>query len=121
MNSLLPPKQLQLAVCKLRASHIPELVVFFRNSGRRGSNPLGNQTPKEQNHSDPFGIVSLGFGIHHFYLGNTLRGILMIVLLVMTFGIGSLLIALIEAIKIAFSKQETLERKWCCLKMQFSA
>jgi len=45
----------------------------------------------------------------------------MIVLLVMTFGIGSSLIALIEAIKIACSKQENFEWKWCHLEMEFSA
>jgi len=103
------------------ASHIPELVVFFRNSGRRGSNQTGNQTPKDKTTAILLALFLGGFGIHHFYLGNTLRGILMIVLLVMTFGIGSSLIALIEAIIIACSSQENFERKWCHLAMQFSA
>ena len=103
------------------ASHIPELVVFFRNSGRRGSNSTGNQNPKNKTTAILLALFLGGFGIHQFYLGNTLRGILMIVLLVMTFGIGSSLIALIEAIIIACSSQETFERKWCHLEMQFSA
>ena len=103
------------------ASHVPELVAFFSNSRSQGSNSTGNQNPKNKTSAILLALFLGGLGIHHFYLGNTLRGILMVVLSVLTLGIGSSLIALIEAMIIACSSQETFERKWCHLESQFSA
>jgi len=60
-------------------------------------------------------------GIHHFYLGNSLRGILMLVLAL--FGIGIFIcpiVALVEAILIWAADEQKFQTKWCNLGMSFS-
>jgi TM2 domain-containing membrane protein YozV len=97
------------------AKHIPELVSLF--SSPTG---FGDRSTKSKLTAVLLALFLGSLGIHHFYLGNTVRGIVVVVLFFLTLGIVSSIVALIEAIVMACTSDESFERKWCYLGNEFS-
>ena len=56
----------------------------------QGSNNVGNTQPKSKLAAGLLGIFLGAWGIHNFYLGNTQRGIIQIVLTIVTCGLAGI-------------------------------
>lgn len=110
------------------AGYIPELAATISNPTQistaftalhsKGQHAQ-NRSPKDKTVAILLALFLGGLGIHHFYLGNTLRGIVSILLCFFTLGFGAIF-ALIEAILMATCSEEDFQRKWCHLEMRFS-
>ena len=107
----------------MQAGYLPELVGAFAKPSARSQSAsfgVGNNEPKNKTTAIVLALLLGSLGIHHFYLGNTLRGILMLVLLFAFVGVlVNPLIALIELILIASAKDEDFQAKWCNRGMNF--
>jgi TM2 domain-containing membrane protein YozV len=104
------------------ASHVPELVAGFSQGAKGNANRGVDTGPKSKATAIILALFLGSLGIHHFYLGNNLRGILMIVLLLAGIGlIACPIIALVEAILIGTANDETFQTKWCNLGMSFNS
>jgi TM2 domain-containing membrane protein YozV len=107
--------------------YLPQFVGAFSGFGHSGNQmginrePHGNRpvTNKSKTVAIVLALFLGGLGIHHFYLGNTLRGIFLLCLTLFLLGAGAL-VALIEAIIIACTSREQFDAKWCNLEMRFS-
>jgi TM2 domain-containing membrane protein YozV len=106
-----------------QAGYVPELVGAFSVSPS-GSNAAYSvpfdQQPKSKVTAIVLALLLGSLGIHHFYLGNTLRGLLMLILLFVFVGVFvNPIIALIETIMIAVATEEDFQRKWTNKGMNF--
>lgn len=106
-----------------QAGYVPELVGAFSIPQFRAnasySGPV-DQQPKSKSTAILLALLLGSLGIHHFYLGNTLRGILMLVLLFLFLGIlVNPIVALIETIMIAVATEEDFQQKWTNKGMSF--
>ncbi|MGH9465339.1 MAG: NINE protein [Thermoanaerobaculia bacterium] len=57
------------------------------------------------------GILLGGLGVHHFYLGSTMAGVICIIATVVTCGIGGLL-GLIEGILLLVMSDEDFDKRY---------
>jgi len=117
------------------ASHVPELVPLFHKSQQQAATPSTDKPPKNKLAAILLALFLGGFGMHHFYLGNILRGILMLMLTIAEIYLAlemdgrfvtgvswitlTALIALLEAIIMGCLSQASFDWNWCRLGMQF--
>ncbi|HYU35816.1 MAG TPA: TM2 domain-containing protein [Thermoanaerobaculia bacterium] len=74
--------------------------------------PLQTQTRgKEKMVAGILGILLGGFGVHHFYLGSAVAGVIEIVVTFVTCGIGALL-GLIEGILLLVMSDEEFNQRY---------
>jgi TM2 domain-containing membrane protein YozV len=66
---------------------------------------------KDKTTAGILGIVLGGFGVHQFYLGSTMTGVIEIVVTVLTCGIGALL-GLVEGIMLLVMKDEEFNSRY---------
>jgi TM2 domain-containing membrane protein YozV len=107
--------------------YLPQFVSVCSDVGRSGNKIESNSglngnriaTKKSKTVAVLLALILGGLGIHHFYLGNTLRGIFVLCLTLFLLGAGAI-VALIEAIIIACTSKEQFDAKWCNLEMKFS-
>jgi TM2 domain-containing membrane protein YozV len=66
---------------------------------------------KEKKTAGILGIFLGAFGVHHFYLGSTMSGVIEIVATVVTCGIGGLL-GLVEGIMLLVMKDEEFNGRY---------
>jgi TM2 domain-containing membrane protein YozV len=114
-----------------QAGYVPELVGAFSVSPSVSysvSPSVSNaaysvpfeQQPKSKATAIVLALFLGSLGIHHFYLGNTLRGLLMLILFLVFVGVFvNPFIALIEIIMIAVATEEDFQRKWTNRGMNF--
>jgi TM2 domain-containing membrane protein YozV len=94
--------------------YLPDFVGMLSHNSKRSSGGSG----KSKVAAVLLAVFLGGFGIHHFYLGNTLRGSIQLCLFILTCGI-MWIVALVEAVLIAFSSEEDFNEKWCNLEMRW--
>jgi len=66
---------------------------------------------KDKTTAGILGILLGGLGIHHFYLGSTVTGIIELALTIISCGIGALL-GLVEGILLLTMSQEEFDAKY---------
>jgi TM2 domain-containing membrane protein YozV len=66
---------------------------------------------KDKTTAGILGVLLGGLGIHHFYLGSTVTGVIEIVLSVVTCGVGCLL-GLVEGILILVMDQNEFDQRY---------
>jgi hypothetical protein len=106
--------------------YLPDFVELVAEVSSRNGRGGKDMSPNLSGRGEKSKVVAVllaillgGLGIHHFYLGNTLRGIILLAITFMTLGLGWI-VALIEAILIAFSSDDKFQCNWCNLEMRFS-
>lgn len=110
-----------------QAGYVPELVGAFSVSPSASPSVSNSaysvpfdQQPKSKATAIVLALFLGSLGIHHFYLGNTLRGLLMLIFFLVFVGIFvNPFIALIEIIMIAVATEEDFQRKWTNRGMNF--
>jgi TM2 domain-containing membrane protein YozV len=66
---------------------------------------------KEKTVAGILGILLGGFGVHHFYLGSTTSGVIVLVATIVTCGIGGL-VGLVEGIMILIMSDEEFNQRY---------
>jgi hypothetical protein len=106
--------------------YLPDFVELVAEAPLRNGSGVRDVSPNLSGSGEKSKLVAVllaillgGLGIHHFYLGNTLRGIIVLAITFTTLGLGWI-VALFEAILIAFSSSERFRSRWCNLEMRFS-
>jgi TM2 domain-containing membrane protein YozV len=66
---------------------------------------------KEKTVAGILGILLGGFGVHHFYLGSTTSGVIVLALSVITCGIGGL-VGVVEGVMILIMSDEEFNQRY---------
>lgn len=66
---------------------------------------------KEKTVAGILGILLGGFGVHHFYLGSTTSGVIVLAVTVVTCGIGGL-VGLVEGIMLLIMSDEEFNQRY---------
>ena len=73
--------------------------------------PMQPTRGKEKTVAGILGVLLGGFGVHHFYLGSMTSGVIVLVLTVITCGIGGLL-GLVEGILLLIMSDEEFNQRY---------
>lgn len=66
---------------------------------------------KEKTVAGILGILLGGFGVHHFYLGSTTSGVIVLALTIVTCGIGGLL-GIVEGVLLLIMSDEEFNQRY---------